>query len=320
MQIVLLISNTLLFVFSAIVLVKASIRLIDTLYSLSRKIHISTFITGFFFLAIATSIPELLIGITSAMQQAPEISLGNVIGSNISNMTIIIGVAILVAGSITTNKKDRKEAIIAIVISSFFIILALDGLISQIDGYILITIFVIYSYRLLKSSGYRAFGLKENKKNLSTEIALIALLIILLLLSSEGIVSSAKYLAFAINIPSLVISLFIIAIGTSLPELSSMIPAIRKKRTGISIGNIFGSIVTNSTLVIGTTAIISPIKIVARREFIFTSIFTAITFLAFYIFLSNKGSLTKKEAVALIFLYISFLFIQILLEKTLFLS
>lgn len=320
MEIILLFLNLLIFILAAIILVKASIKLIETLITLAKTLKLPTFIVAFFFLALATSIPEFSIGIMSALQQAPQISLGNVVGSNISNITIIIGLAILIAGPITINKNYRKETLIAITISSIFIAISLDNLISQIDGLILLIIFTIYSYHLIKiqkKEDIRTVKVEIHTKELINQIITIIILIVLMLLSSDGIVISTTHIANWLNISPLVISLFIIAIGTSLPELASMIPAIKKDSTGISLGDILGSIIANATLVIGTTALIYPIQINNVLEYRYSALFTFASVALFYLLIRSKSNLSKKDALFLIFIYILFLLTQIFLEKSL---
>ena len=320
MEIVLLILNSLIFLLSATILIKSSVKVVETLLHLSHNLKLPTFIVSFFFLALATSIPEFSIGIISAIQKTPQISIGNVVGSNLANITIIIGLAILIAGPITINNRYKKESLIAILISSVFILLSMDNVISRLDGFALLLIFFFYSYHLLESQKEkleRIIELDINRMRIIQDTTTIIFLVGLILLSSKGIINSTTTLATAINISPLLISLFVIALGTSLPELASMIPAIKKDNTGISLGDILGSIITNATLVIGTTALIYPIRIINIAEYRYSALYMFASFLLFYLLIKNKSNLSKKDALFMIFIYIIFLLTQIFLEQSL---
>lgn len=303
-----------LFIASIIFLVIASEVVIQTLSKISGYLRVSEYVAAFILMAVATSIPELFVGITSALEKNAAIVLGTVIGANILNLTIVIGLPILIAGGITVrNKKMKKDTFYMFLLAALPSVLMLLGSgISRIDGIILILAFCAYGWHAIRER-------KGFRKRMSTRLShwqavynslLFAAAIIVLFASAHFAVRSATNISMSFGLPPIFIGLFIISIGTTLPEIIVGIKAARSKHTSIAIGDVIGSVVTNSTLIIGVAAIISPIQANIFLFLISTAFMLLAAFL-FSTFIESGSKLYQKEGVALILLYVLFLLVEL---------
>ncbi len=303
-------------------LIKATDILMINLKALSRKTRIGQFAITAFLLALGTSLPELFVGITSALEGEPSLSLGNVIGSNIADVSLVIGGAALVGGAVSVRgiflKRDVFYAFLA---GAAPMVLLFDRNLSRIDGLILLALYGFYNFWIF-TERYRAkkTGLlkeeeenfvrrlirKLNHKGTKRELAWIFLGIALLLFSADVLVRVAKGLAIALNIPVLLIGLLLVAVGTSLPELAFSLKAIQEKESEMVFGDLLGSIVANGTLIIGITSLIAPIKIRAFDEYLVATMAFVLSFGLFYFFIRTKKKLERWEGALLIGFYLAF--------------
>ena len=300
---------------SIMALIASGYFLIKSITKLAGYLKISEFVTGFIILAVVTSLPELFVGISSALNKSTSISLGNVIGANIADMTLVIGIPILLSrGFKIKSDKTKKDALITVALAVLPLILMYIGSqLSKIDGIILITVFFLYSYYLLAQKKEFTKKYKEEKFKryyliVYTLVFLVALFF--LIESSDFTVKYAKSLSEDLLVPKILIGLFLIAIGTTLPELVVGINAVFSGYTEISIGNVLGSVVANSTLILGITSLIYPIT--ANFLFFITSGFYMI--LVCFIFATFVGSSKKlywQEGISLVMLYVFFVIFEL---------
>ena len=300
---------------SIMALIASGYFLIKSITKLAGYLKISEFVTGFIILAVGTSLPELFVGISSALNKSTSISLGNVIGANIADMTLVIGIPILLSrGFKIKSDKTKKDALITVALAVLPLILMYIGSqLSKIDGIILITVFFLYSYYLLAQKKEFTKKYKEEKFKryyliVYTLVFLVALFF--LIESSDFTVKYAKSLSEDLLVPKILIGLFLIAIGTTLPELVVGINAVFSGYTEISIGNVLGSVVANSTLILGITSLIYPIT--ANFLFFITSGFYMI--LVCFIFATFVGSSKKlywQEGISLVMLYVFFVIFEL---------
>ena len=314
--------NLVFFIIACLVLVKSSNWLLKSLIKISGFFHVSEFSVGFIVLAISTSLPEMFVGIMSAIRKTPLLSLGNVIGSNILDLTIVIGITALLAKTIKIEAKTiKKDIIYMLVIMSLPIVLAIDhhfwflfnlfpnmiqGL-SRIDGAILLSIFVYYIWSLLRQQkSFHKEIEKTTKKELLHFLILYVISTALLLISSEFVVEYANNLALDLNISNILIGLFIVSLGTSLPELMMETNSVLNHHNNLAIGDLIGSVIANSTLVLGVTAIVYPIT----GDFFTSAIFMILIGFIFMTFSESNSELTWREGLSLIFLYIFFIIVE----------
>ncbi|MCK4521754.1 MAG: sodium:calcium antiporter [Nanoarchaeota archaeon] len=310
--------NILLFVLSCVVLIISGSFLVRSFSKIAAFLKMSEFILSFLIIGFATSLPELFIGITSAIAKNPALSLGNVIGSNIANLTIIIGIPILLVKGIKIRTKTlKKDSLYMFFIATVPLVLMWIGkCLSRIDGIILVAIFVLYSVWLIKQrKAYSAkFEDHIGRAEIVFNVFIFIIAVILLYFSASFTVKYATMLSMDLLLPPIFIGLFILALGTSLPELTIGFQSVLKKHPDIAIGNIIGSVVINSTLVLGVTSMIYPIT--ADLLLFFTSMgFMIITAFLFTTFIESGNKLYWKEGVAMIIIYVFFIMMEMYISR-----
>src|SRR4030042_3732889 len=256
--------NLLYFIIASIFLIISGAYLVKSLSKIARFLGISEFSAAFIIMAIATSLPELFVGISSALLGNPALSLGNIIGANILNLTIVSGIIILMGKEIKTDKKIGKDVYFMLVAMILIIgLYMLGNLLSRIDGLILLVFFFFNSYRVLKKRKKYPEKIKHSKKEKRKFMYLLIFLIalIVLFISSNYVVKYASAIAIDLNIPQLIVGLFLLSFATTLPELVFGISAEKTGHREMGIGNQIGSVVVNSTLILGVVALIIPIRV-----------------------------------------------------------
>jgi cation:H+ antiporter len=308
-----LVINILTFALSCGLLIVSGIYLVKSLSRISRILGISEFSTAFIIMAFATSIPELFVGVSSALSGTPSLSLGNVIGANIINLTLVTGIIAISAKKIRF-KSRRIGGDTELMLFSIVILIALyvigNGL-SRVDGAVLICLFLFHTYRILKRrkkyKGKIVNGHKRGKRFVWLFIFLLAL--VGLFISSNFVVQAAKGLAVDLNFPSILIGIFLLGIATTLPEMVFGISASKLRHKVMAIGDQIGTIVTNATLIIGIVALISPIS-VEFMPFLISALFMFIAAFIFVTFIKTGHQLEKMEGISLIMIFILFIIIE----------
>lgn len=257
-------AQVVLLIFGIVVVLKSADWLTNGAVGLATKLGISQIVIGLTIVAIGTSMPEFFVSIVSAIKETPDLAVGNIVGSNIFNVLLIVGVAATVAPIAIQRATVRRDIPIAIVASIMLTFMMLDDNISRIDALILFAAFIAFIWITLRNSKNDA-----NEKDASTEkviptwksVLFIIFGLVGLVLGSNIFVDNASSLAHGWGISDAVIGLTIVAGGTSLPELATSAVAARKGDSGIAIGNVLGSNVFNILMILGLTGIISPMHI-----------------------------------------------------------
>lgn len=257
-------AQVLLLIFGIVVVLKSADWLTNGAVGLATKLGISQIVIGLTIVAIGTSMPEFFVSIVSAIKGTPDLAVGNIVGSNIFNVLLIVGVAATVTPIAIQRATVRRDIPIAIVASIMLTFMMFDDNISRIDALILFAAFIAFIWITLRNSKNDA-----NEKDASTEnviptwksVLFIIFGLVGLVLGSNIFVDNASSLAHGWGISDAVIGLTIVAGGTSLPELATSAVAARKGDSGIAIGNVLGSNVFNILMILGLTGIISPMHI-----------------------------------------------------------
>lgn len=316
----------LLILFSFLLIKSADITII-ALRRISRRTKTGVFALSAIILALGTSLPELFVGITSALEKSPSLSLGVVIGSNISNITLVAGFAALIVGKVYVHGDFLKRDVwIALIAGLLPIFLVFDGQLSRVDGLILLAAYGAYAtsffrerfeeiaqehkkesfvYRFVRSFNHVDSAVTKNFGRLFIGFAL-------LLFSADIIVRIAKQLAVVANIPLFVVGLVILAIGTSLPELAFSFRSLEDNQPSMFFGNLLGSTIANSTLVVGITSIINPINVASVNEYLVAAATFVLVSIVFWYLIRSKFRLDRWEAGLLILFYLTFVVIEIL--------
>jgi cation:H+ antiporter len=288
--------------------------LLKSAVSISLRLHIPKIVIGMTVVSFATSAPELIVSVQSAIDGFPDLALGNVIGSNIANLGFVLGITLLIA-KIDVQKSFYKTDWPVMMIASFllFYFLLNDKIITGTEGIILfsfLSIFLIYLLRFQKQAVVDE--MPEDDEALSNyKTALFFVLGGLGLWGgSELLITGATEMAKDFGVSERLIGITVVSVGTSIPELAASIIAVVKKEKAISLGNLIGSNVFNILAVLGITAMITPVK-VGDSTLLTNDIYwmLGVSFsILLWVFMPKKMRLERKSGVILLILYIAFIY------------
>lgn len=290
--------------------------LVDGASSLAKKYNVPNMVIGLTIVAFGTSMPEFIVNVMSSAKGANEIAMGNIIGSNILNIAIILGITSIIRVLYVKDNTSTKEIPLTIISGLAVFFLANDKLIDKVsvsqisraDGFVMLMFFIIFlSYTFSLAKEGRA-GEEEDFKVFSTSKSTIYIILGLglLMLGGKLIVDNAVNLARGFGISERIIGLTIVSLGTSLPELTTSIIAALKGNSDIAIGNITGSNIFNIFWVLGMSAIISPIPLGGSQPDILLNIFVSFL-LFFFVFFSREKKLDRKKGILFVLLYIAYI-------------
>ena len=285
--------------------------------TLARKLRISSMIIGLTVVAYGTSTPELAAALLAAFNSHTELILGNIVGSNISNVGLVIGVSAVFAPLLMSRVTVTKWVPIMIGVSLLVIGMSVDGEISQTDGLILIaaligfTIYTIKSVKKQSVTDVKSISNVEGELFLSRfrietypkALGLVGIGIILLFFGGHFTVDGAVAIAESVGVSQLVIGVIVVGIGTSLPELITSVIAIAKKQTDIGIGNIVGSNIYNILLILGVASTIVGIPI---SDDAFSNYYIMIAF-SLVLFIGFRGYIPRPIGIGLVIAFVIYL-------------
>ncbi len=305
-----LVINFIIFFASLAVLVKSAQLVTDNSVKIARITGLGEVVIGFILLSIGSNLPEVGIAISSVISENMEITLGNIFGSNVASICLVIGSMSLLGVSIRIYKRTMKElSIILFIVSSIPIILLAGIYFSRILGLVLIFVFLAFCWysvkkRMTLQNKFKKRAKKREKFKFSI-VFFLCLGIILVLVSSKFVVDSAAEISSIIGISGAVIGATIISIGSTLPELSIGITAVRKGYIGLALGGVVGSSLTTVTIVLGLVILISPVMIDLT---IFSTLigFMVFSCILLWIFF-GRGKLGRTEGIILFLFYALFL-------------
>ncbi|RNC86725.1 MAG: calcium/sodium antiporter [Winogradskyella sp.] len=309
--------NLLLIIAGLIVLVIGGEFLVRASVALSFKMKISKLVIGMTVVSFATSAPELLVSLKAALDGVSDIALGNVIGSNIANIGLVLGITAIIS-PLTVDKEFYKLNWPMLMFMSFalYFFLKNDKLLSFSEGLILFAVLIIFLVLLIRDSRKKTKLVLadevDDALSLTSNFKIMVWLIIGaigLFYGSEWLVDGAKGLAKSIGVSDYAISVTVIAIGTSVPELAASVIAALKREKALSLGNLIGSNIFNIASVLGLTAIIKPIEVNAP-VILSTNIFWMIGFSALLIplvFLGTRFEIGRRKGLLLFIAYLIFI-------------
>jgi len=309
------------FLISCAALIFLGTRIVRLLTEVARFLEMKEFIVASVLMAFITSLPELFVGITAALNNKSILALGNIMGSNIIVLTLVIGIGGLLANGLSFKEKTlQRSASYATLIAPIPLFLMLDGYLSRWDGLVLFLTFAFYFHQLFlqKERFEKILDGRKSKKNVEKKekvkflknILVALLAVALLLVTSEGVVWSASKLSETLNLPISLIGIFLVAMGTSGPELAFGIRSISLGHEEMTLGDSMGSVVMNSTFILGTVALINPFTIPDLSPYIIGVGFTVALVAIFLIFIKTDKTVSKKEAITLVLLYFLFFFLE----------
>ena len=304
-------------IFGLGLLVWGAERFVHGAAAIAKNFGVSPLIIGLTVVGIGTSAPEILISIIAAYQGNPSLAVGNALGSNITNIALVLGVTAIIMPLTVRSKTLRREYPIMFGIMLLALILVMDKHLGQLDGAILISGLFVMLYWMIRQAKREKHDPMEQEfeqeiPNISTQKALLWFVIglVLLIISSRGLVWGSVNIAKAAGISDLVIGLTIVAIGTSLPELAASIMSVLKKEHDIAIGNIIGSNMFNMLVVFGIPGLMSPHLIdtaILERDFPFMIGLSIALFIMAYGFKNKQGRVNRFEGGLLLGGYVAYM-------------
>jgi len=313
-----MIGSVILIVVGFAMLIFGANLLVDGSSNVAKKFHIPEIIIGLTIVSIGTSMPELFVSITSALDGFPDMAIGNVVGSNVANLLLILGMSSIV-NSIAFKRETRLiEIPMCLFITVVFMIVCNLGQdVSRVDAAFLVVLFVLFIiYTIVMAKKGEEFDKEDNQEEIAEEttktntlkdIVSIILGVVLLKLGGDFTVENAVNIANIFNWSEKLISVTILAIGTSLPELVTSVSAAFKGNSDIAIGNILGSNIFNMLLIIGVSALISPItyNLSYNRDMIILLVATVV--LALFPLIPPKNQMSRMNGSIYFAMYVGYL-------------
>ena len=309
----------LLLIVGFVLLIKGADLLVDGASSIARTLKVSDLVIGLTIVAFGTSTPELVVNVFAAVQANADIAIGNVVGSNIINILIILGISSLIFPLVVTHGTVWIEIPMTLAAAVLLGLLANDHLLihggfqglSRIDALILLACFGAFSYYVFRISGKREDSSDATAKTKQHSVKKTILMIVLglagLIVGAKFVVDGAVSLASALGVGQSLIALTIVAAGTSLPELATSVVAAYKKNSDIAVGNIVGSNIFNIFLILGVSALIRPIPLQPKSNIdIGVAVFASLA-LFIVMFSGKKGVLDRWEGFLFVTAYVGYL-------------
>ena len=289
-------------------LIKGSDFFVDGASSIASILRVPTIIVGLTIVAFGTSAPEAAVSITSSLTGSNAMAVSNVIGSNLFNMLVVIGVAALLSNLLMEKKVLQKDLPFLVGITILFVVfIFIGGDITNIEGIILLAILIAYIFFLIRDARKSSESNVVEKPKLSLPKSIIFMIVGLagIVLGGDLVVDSASAIALALGMSETLVGLTIVTIGTSLPELVTSITALKKGENQMVIGNVIGSNIFNILFVLGASSAISALP-VNRGMMIDVVFMLGVTILCF-IFGKTQDKYDKKEGIILLLLFVAYM-------------
>lgn len=308
LQILILIAGLLLILFGANYLVDGS-------SSIAKKFGLSEFIIGLTIVGIGTSTPEMVVSFLSSFQGKADMAIGNIVGSNIFNTMLILGVTALISPLIITKSNLRKDIPLNIIVTVLLIVLGMnqtlfgfgENQLSRLDGAILLAVFAWYIW-----SSFKSDSADEEDSQTKEYSVLISIILILgglagLIIGGKLFVNSATELAKMFGVSDKFIAITVMAAGTSMPELATCVVAALKGRGQLALGNVLGSNISNILLILGGAALINPLSFSGMTAFDLGAVLVCAIFILASAYLFKKKQLDRFEGTILILMEVAYM-------------
>lgn len=286
-------------------LIKGADLFVDGSSSIAKHMKVPSVIVGLTIVAMGTSAPEASVSITAALAGNSDISLGNIVGSNIFNFLIVIGVSAMIFPIISHKDIIKRDLWWNLGVTVLLLVLMLDNKIGRIDGVILLLGMALYLFVVIRNAlKNRTEESKEELLSVPKSIIFMIIGLAAIICGGNFVVENASIIAKSLGLSDTLIGLTIVAIGTSLPELVTSVTAAKKKEAGIALGNAVGSNIFNILFILGASSVLTPIN-VAPELFIDTIILIAVGIMIFLFALTGKKT-TRTEGIVCTLLYIAY--------------
>lgn len=288
--------------------------LVDSSVVIAKRFRIPTMIIGLTVVAFGTSAPELLVSIQAAVKGFPEIAMGNVVGSNISNILLVLAITALIFPIPVPKKSVRQDWPVLMLVSLLLFAFVWDGTLSRLEGIIFIALLLIYLAVAVIQAKKNPMAQKEEPasgKQMKTGLAGLIFLgsCVGLALGANLLVEHAAIIAESLGVSQRVISITMVAVGTSIPELATSVVAALKKETDIAVGNIIGSNIMNILSVLGVTSVIGNISVdKAISRFDIPWMLGVTVLLLFMMVPAARAKIVRWEGILMIVVYLLYIY------------
>lgn len=306
-----------LIIIGFILLIKGADLLVEGASNIAKKFHIPEIVIGLTIVSIGTSMPELVVSLTSAIEGHPDMAIGNVVGSNISNLFLILGLCATINGLVFKKQTRVIENPVTLISTILLLIFAnnkFNGqkyIITRYEGLILLAgsiFFIIYNILIAKKGrNYITLNTVTIQPNTGKSIICILFGIVGLKFGGDIIIDNSVLIALKLGISEKLISLTILAIATSLPELITSITATIRRENDMAIGNILGSQIFNILLIVGTSAVITPITYSPSYNKDLFLLLGGAILLAIFPYIGQKNKMTKGNGIIYVIIYVIYL-------------
>lgn len=313
-----------IFVFSALLLYKAGGLLVTGLLRLARYFHLKEFVVAFFVMAVASSLPNLFVGVTSALGGIPELSFGDIMGNNLIALTLAVGITVFFDPEKkipASSQTVRTTSLFTMAAAILPVLLISNGVLTRTDGIILIGLFASYVIWLFSKKERFSRVYHEHTPEIvkDTKLALIDITkifggVALLMIAAQLVVYSASSIAIWLNVPLILIGLLVLGFGSALPEIYFAVSSAKLGKNSLILGNLMGAVVIPATLVLGTVAIIHPIYTDGIELFALSRFFLIVAAIFFFAFTYTDKKITSRESYFLLFIYVAFVASVLLLS------
>ena len=302
-----------LFLVSLFVLIKSSNVFTDNAEKLGLYLGMPAFLVGITIVSIGTSLPELISGLISVSAGAPEINVGNVIGANISNIFLVLGLSALVGKKLKLSRSLSKIDLPSmLIVSGLFILVVFDGVVSTMEALFLVLLFCVYITYTIKLDMKNKLKVKEHKEKVKLNKKIIPLLVgsaFFIYLGAKLTIDSVIALSEIFSVGKEIIAVTAFSIGTTLPELTVSITAARKGNPEMAVGNIIGSTIFNALVVFGFPVFLGTLLfggsiLLSIPIFLLVALFFATVV---FFFINQDNEITRKEGVLLLIFYVIFI-------------
>ncbi len=287
--------------------------LVSGAVSVARRFNVSDFVIGATIIGIGTSLPELVVSVTGAIEGSPDVAIGNVVGSNIFNVFGILGLTSILFPATVTRNNLKFEMPYCLMISVLLLLLVFnfftggDAVIGRVDGTVLLILFGVYMYLSFRGEGKPQSGTdEEERKKIKLALPVVKIVggLAALVIGSRFFVDSAVNIAKALGVSEAFISITLIACGTSIPELAASLAAAIKKNTQMALGNIVGSNIFNASLILGAASMITPLP---TSGITMADYLVMIASAAFPMLLGIRGKISRAGGAVLFLIYIAYM-------------
>jgi cation:H+ antiporter len=287
--------------------------LVESSVAIARRLRIPPMIIGLTVVALGTSAPELLVSLQAAFRGFPEIAMGNVVGSNISNILLVLAITAVIFPIPVPAKSVRFDWPVMMSVSLLLFAFSLNGWLARTEGAVLFALLLIYiSYTVIqvkRNQGARAKVPVKGTMKIWVAVVLFLVSCAGLALGADLLVKNAAIIAENLGISQRVISITIVAVGTSIPELATSVIAAFKKETDISVGNIIGSNIMNILTVLGLTSMVKPIRVDnAIARFDIPCMLGVSLVLLLFMLPAARSRITRWEGIFMIMLYLLYIY------------